>query len=547
MKKFFIVISIAAIALGMTSCASAEKMAQMADQVTVQCNPSPLVLKGGKVQADLAVKYPKDYFQPKAIAEITPVIVFEGGEETMAPIMFQGEKVKNNYRVVSKKGGLMNQHVCFPYRKGMAKSHLELRGRASTNNGKTWVTLPTKKVADGCNITETLAGRGFYGLKDSGYQEVITYSPEGQVMYQVNSSTVSNSEYKNKSIKKLLESINELYGNEREVLKTIDIVAYASPEGNEDFNEKLSKNRSHSAKNAFEKITKNEELDGVRRNVKSVGEDWEGFQEMVSNSNIEDKDLILRVLGMYSDSNVREQEIRNMSSIFQDLKKDVLPQLRRARFIANIEYTNYTNDELKDLISNNIDILDEAALLKAATICKKGDETAIYMKAIDKFDSEKARFALACLALNRHNAQEAQEWIGRCNAADPDVINLKGVCALREGNIDEAKELFTKANTPDAKKNLGLCALKEGDYNTAAALCGTEGCEAAVAHLLNGDCNMALNIVKEETCPRASYIRAICLARLGDIQNAKEALNMATAQSGKLAERAKTDIEFANL
>lgn len=547
MKKFFLVISVAAIAIGMTSCASAEKMAQMADQVTVQCNPSPLILKGSKVQADLAVKYPKDYFQPKAIAEITPVIVFEGGEEAMEPIMFQGEKVKNNYRVVSKKGGILNQHVCFPYKEGIAKSHLELRGRASTNNGKTWVTLPTKKVADGCNITETLAGRGFYDLKDSGYQEVITYSPEGQVMYQVNSSTVNNSEYKNESIKNFLKSINEIYGNDREVLRDIDIVAYASPEGDEDFNEKLSMNRSHSAKNAFERITKNEELDGVRRNVKSAGEDWEGFQELVSNSNIEDKDLILRVLGMYSDSNVREQEIRNMSSIFQDLKKDVLPQLRRARFIANIEYTNYSNDELIDIINNNIDILDEAALLKAATICKKGDETAIYMKAIEKFDSEKAKFDLACLALNKHNAEEALQWIGRCDASDPDVINLKGVCALREGNIDEARELFSKANTPDAKKNLGLCALKEGDYNTAASLCGTEGCDAAVVQLLNGDCKKALDIVKDEQCPRAAYIRAICLARLGEIQKAKDALNMATAQSGKLAGRAKTDIEFANL
>lgn len=547
MKKLFFIVSAAVIALGMTSCASAEKMAKMADEVTVQCNPSPLVMKGGKVEADLAVKYPKDYFQAKAIAEITPVLVFEGGEEAMEPIMFQGEKVKNNYRVVMKGGGVVSQHVCFPYKEGMIKSHLELRGRASTNNGKTWVTLPTKKVADGCNITETLACRGFYGPKDSGYEEVITYSPEGQVMYQVNSSTVRNSEYKNESVKELIKSINEIYGNDREILKSIDIVAYASPEGGEEFNDKLSRNRSRSAKDAFEKIAKNEELDGVRRNVQSVGQDWEGFQEMVSSSDIEDKDLILRVLGMYSDPDVREKEIRNMSSIYQDLKKDVLPQLRRARFIANVEYRNYSDAELIELINRNSDVLDETALLKAATLCSKEDSKAIYRKAVEKFDSKKAVFALACIALDERNMAEAQELIGRCDASDPDVMNLTGVFNLRQGNLEMAKKYFSTANTPDAQKNLGLCALKEGDYTTAANKCGDKGCDAAVAQLLNGSTVTALSIVEGNDCPRAMYIKAVCLARQGLLDDAKIALNQAIARCDKLAERAKKDIEFAKL
>ena len=548
MKKFLLLIPAAIVAIGMTSCASADKMAKMADEVTVVCNPSPLVLKGGKVEADLAVKCPKGFFLPKAIAEIIPVIVYEGGEEAMEPIMFQGEKVKNNYRVIKKDGATVNQHVCFPYKEGMAKSHLELRGRASTDDGKKWVTLPTKKVADGCFITETLAGRGFYGPKDHGYQEIITLNPEGQVMYLVNSSNVRASEYKSQSVKDFLNAINEIYGNDREVLQSIDIVAYASPEGSEAFNEKLSDNRSKSAKNAFDKITKNEELDGVRRHVKSVGEDWEGFQEMVSKSNVEDKDLILRVLSMYSDPNVREKEIRNMSSIYKDLAKDVLPQLRRARFIANVEYRNYSEAELQQMIKENINDLDETALLKAATLCKdKKDAKAIYNKAVEKFGSDKAKFALACIALDERDLNYAEQQVTALDATDPDVINLLGICKMREGDITSARNYFTQSGTPDAVKNLGLCDLKEGNYSSAAAKCGDKGCDAAVAQLLNGSTVMALNAIKDCNCPKAEYIRAICLARQGNNNDAKVALAKAVTGCEKLAERAKTDLEFAKL
>lgn len=548
MKKVYLILAAVCAISGAVSCASADKMAQMAEEVTTQCTPSPLVLKGSKVVADLAVTCPKDFFQPSAIAEVTPVIVYQGGEEALNPIMFQGEKVKNNYRVVPKAGGIINQRLEFPYRDGMASSHLELRGRCSTDGGKTWTSLPTKKVADGCITTETLACRGFYGPKEHGYQEYITYSPEGQLMYKVNSSEVRNTELKNQSIKDFIAAINEVYGNEREHISSIDVVAYASPEGTESFNEKLSFNRSKTAKTAFDKVTKNEELDGISTHVQSVGEDWHGFQEMVANSNIEDKDLILRVLGMYNDPNVREREIRNMTSIYQDLAKDVLPQLRRARFIANIEYRNYTEAELQQLIKDNIDVLDETALLKAASICKDRKEARmIYNKAIDKYASSKAVFGLACVALDEKNLDEAAGYISRCDASDPDVQNLNGVIEMRKGNIENAKAIFTAAGGADAQKNLGLCALKEGDYLTASIKCGSKGIDAAVVQLLCGNTSMALDILREESCPKAEYVMAICHARKGSLPVAKEHLDKAIAGCPKLAEKAKTDIEFANL
>lgn len=548
MKKILYILAAAALAVFMSSCASAEKMAKMADQVKVTCNPEVLAVKGGVIPADLTVTYPEKFFAPKAILEVTPVIVYDGGEEALEPLMFQGEKVENNYRVVARDGGVVNQSLVFPYKKGMAKSTLELRGRCTVNGGKTWVTLPTKKVADGCNITETLAGHGYYGVKDHGYQETITYNPEGQVMYQINSSVVRNKELKNDSVAEFLKALEEVKGNERETLKGIDIVAYASPEGTEELNNKLSDNRSKTADKAFSKITKKSGLDKDLKSVKSVGEDWEGFKSLVTNSNIEDKDLILRVLNMYSDPKVREKEIRNMSSIFQDLAKDVLPQLRRARFIANVEYRNYSDEELQELIKTDIDVLDEPALLKAASLCKdKADKKVLYKKAVEKYNSEKANFALACVALDECNVEEAEQYLALCNGADADVLNLKGVCAVRKGDLAKAEGLFTKSNTADAQKNLGVCALLKGDYAKAAQKCGDKGIDAALAQLLAGNTDKALVIAKCK-CPKAQYVKAICLARQGKNTEAKEALKKATEGGCKcLAERAATDVEFANL
>ncbi len=576
MKKFPFILSLAAAVLAFSACKSQQQMLEDAEKVTVRCTPSPLCVKGGKVEADLAVTYPADYFDPKAILEVTPVIVYEGGEEVMEPIRYQGEKVKDNYRVVRTSGSVISQHVSFPYKVGMAKCHLELRSRCLLR--KKWTDLPTKKVADGCNITETLADtRGTYTPKDHGYQSIIMLNPEGQVMYSINSAEVANSELKSQSIKDFKATLGEMTLNERTAITGIEIVAYASPEGNEKFNNKLSSNRSKSANKAFDKVTKDEELTGVRSKVQSVGEDWEGFQEMVAKSDLEDKDLILRVLSMYSDPKVREREIRNMSSIYRDLADDVLPQLRRARFIANVEYTNYTDDELKQLIRENLDILDEPALLKAASISKDNkDKKTLYRKAIEKYQSVKAEFNLACVALDEDDVELARQQIARCDAGDPDVMNLTGVCYLRDGNIGKAAEYFRKAietvakaaddkawaeqtgdegiskfdgaaGGADAVINQGLVAILEGRYSEAVVKCGIKGYNAALARLLAGRYDDVFAALGKDESPAANYLRAIAYTRKGEKSDAVVALSRATREDSTLESYSKNDIEFIAL
>ena len=542
MKKAIKLFSAAILGLAAVACSSPEKMAEMAENVTVKCEPAVLEVVAGEIDATVTVTYPADYFHAKAILEVTPVVVFEGGEAKMEPFVFQGEKVQDNYEVVPSAGSTVTKKVNFTYAPGMENSYLELRGVVKYGKGKT-ADVPSKKVADGANTTYMLICKnGVLDLKADNYQEVIKQTAEGQILYNINSSTVRNNQYKSQSIKDFQAALDEIKANERKTLVSTDVVAYASPDGKEDQNAKLSDNRSKSASKAFNKVTKKHPADAPV-NVSSVAEDWDGFQELVAASNLEDKDLIIRVLSMYSDPAVREREIKNMSAVYTTLAKDVLPELRRARFIANVEYQNYSNEELLKLIEENIDILDETALLRAATLVKDcAQKVALYNKAIEKYNSANGQYNLAVVYIKGGKLAEAKAELAKC-AQDADWNNAMGVIALRENNLVDAAKFFKAAGNKAANANLAVVDVLNGDYKAAAAKLGDCKCpNAALVALLNGNTAPAAALACE--CPVAAYIRAIAAARQGDAEGVKKNLESAK-KCEKLAARAEKDIEFA--
>ena len=541
MKRLLVFFAAAALTV---ACASPEKMAKLADNVKVTCDPAVLEVVNGTIDPVVSVTYPKDYFNPKVILEVTPVIVYQGGEAAMAPLKYQGEKVKDNYKVVSKDGQTVTETLHFDYVPGMEKSYLELRGRVIA--GKKSINLPTKKVADGANTTYMLVKRdGFVAFKKDNYQDVIFSTAEGQIKYKVNSADVRNSEIKGQSVKEFLAELDAANANERATVKSTEIVAYASPEGAINLNDKLSGNRSKSASKAWKKITKGH--DAMDPEVKSLGEDWEGFQQLVSESNLEDKDLILRVLSMYSDPNVRENEIRNMSKVFTALQGEVLPELRRARLIANVETINYTSEELLDLIQNNESVLDEEALLRVATLVKdNAQKESVYKKAINRFGSKRAQYNLAALYLNEGETSKAEAELRQLDPADGDVINAKGVIALRKNDFATAEQCFKKANTPEAKKNLGVVDILTGKYAQAAQeLKDVDGCchNTVLAYILTNQLDKAMSTAK---CgdPKVWYLKAIIAARQGKVNEMKSFLENAY-KNPDLKARAINDIEFA--
>ena len=537
MKKGIKFLSAAILGLAAVACGSPEKMAEMAENVTVKCEPAVLEVIGGEINAEVAVTYPADYFHPKAILEVTPVIVYEGGEAKMEPFMFQGEKVQDNYQVVPVDGATITKKVNFQYVPGMEKCYLELRGTVKYKNKAT--DMPTKKVADGANTTYMLVCKnGKLDLKADNYQEIIKQTAEGQILYSINSSTVRNKELRSQSIKDFQAAIDEIKANERKNLVSTDVIAYASPDGKEDQNAKLSDNRSKSAEKAFGKVTKKHPVEGPV-NVSSIAEDWEGFQELVAASDLEDKELIIRVLSMYSDPAVREKEIKNMSAVYSTLAKEVLPELRRARFIANVEYTNYTSEELLQLIEENIDVLDETAILRAATLVKDNDKkVALYKKAADKFNSNAAQYNLAVTYLKMDKMADAKAALAKCEK-DADWNNAMGVIALREDNLDEASKYFAAAGNATAKENAAVISILKA---AAAALANAKGYNAALAQLLVG--NYAPAAASKCECPQSAYLRAVAAARQGNAEAVKTNLE-AAKKCEKLAERAAKDVEFA--
>jgi len=541
MKKSIKFLAAAILGFAAVACSSPKKMAEMAENVIVKCDPAVLEVVGGEIDATVTVTYPEDYFHPKAILEVTPVIVYEGGEAKMQPYMFQGEKVKDNYQVVPSEGATVTKKVHFDYVPGMEKCHLELRGTVRYKANST--DLPTKKVADGANTTYMLVcKKGAIDYKADGYQEIIKQTAEGQILYQINSANVRNNQLKSDSVKDFLAALEEIKANERKNLVSTDVVAYASPDGKEDQNNKLSDNRSKSAEKAFNKVTKKNPVEGPV-NVQSVGEDWEGFQELVAESDLADKDLIIRVLSMYSDPAVREKEIKNMSAVYSTLAKEVLPELRRARFIANVEYTNYTNEELLQLIEDNIDVLDETALLRAATLVKENDQKVeLYKKAAKKFDSNTAQYNLAVTYVKMDKLGQAKNALESCQK-DADWYNAMGVIALREDNLDAAAEYFANSDTKAANANLAVIDILDGDYKAAAAKLGNCKCfNAALAQLLVGNNAPAAALQCES--PKAAYLRAVAAARQGNAAAVKSNLE-AAKKCDELAARAAKDIEFA--
>ena len=541
MKRIFNFLSAIVLGFAAIACSSAEKMAEMAENVTVKCEPAVLEVVAGEIDATVSVTYPEDYFHPKAILEVTPVIVYEGGEVAMEPFYFQGEKVEDNYEVVPSEGATITKKVHFEYVPGLEKCYLELRGVAT--NKKKSVDMPSKKVADGANTTYMLVCKdGKLDLKADNYQEIIKQTAEGQILYQINSSTVRNSQLKGQSVKDYQAALDEILANERKTLVSTDVIAYASPDGKEDQNAKLSDNRSKSAEKAYGKVVKGKEVSGDV-NVTSIAEDWEGFQELVAASDLEDKDLIIRVLSMYSDPAVREKEIKNMSAVYSTLAKNVLPELRRARFIANVEYKNYTSEELLQLIEDNIDVLDETAILRAATLVKEdAQKIDLYKKAAEKFESATAKYNMAVTYLHMNEIAKAEAALEGL-AQDADWNNAKGVIALRNNDLEAAAKYFAAAGNETAKENAAVLDILNGEYEAAAAkLAGVKGYNAALAQLLVG--NYAPAAALECECAKVAYLRAVAAARQGNAEAVKTNLE-AAGKCECLAERAAKDVEFA--
>jgi hypothetical protein len=547
-KSLLSLFTVAIVGLAMSACSSPDKMLKEAEQVQKSCDPQVLEARAGVIDARYTLTFPAKHFHAKAVLEVIPVLVYEGGQEVGASKWLQGEKVNDNHTVIPSTGGSASQAVQFNYKQGMEKAHLELRVKLHYKNKAT--EYPTAfKIADGTITTYLLAETtGIAVAAANSYQKVFTETSNAQIKYLINSSTVRSSELSKADIKALQSFLTEANSNERKQIAGIDIQAYASPDGPTDLNESLSTNRGKTAKTALDKATRKIKEKGAT-NISHVAEDWDGFRELVSGSSIQDKDLILRVLSMYSDPVVREREIKNMSKVYQILADKVLPELRRAQVVARVEVQNYTDEELIErVMQNNVEALDIEALLYAATLVDDNAiKTRLYNTAGEKFGDWRAYNNMACVYLSDGNVADAKTAMGKITTTNDVVKNNNGVIALREGRVDDAAKLFTEAAAiAAARENTGTISILKGNYPDAASkLANTGSFNEALVSVLMNDLSKASNILKNVDSGKASYLKAVIAARNGNASQVSSALKEAYAKDASLKARAQTDIEFA--
>ena len=574
MKNLLKATSVLAVAmLTLSSCNCFKKMAKHQDEVSLNCTPQLLVLNNGVVAADITVDFPAKYFNKKAVLKVTPVLVYESGETAAPTKIYQGEKVKDNYFVVdSKEGGRVSQHVEFAYDDRMQKSELQLRVEVkcpkgpckeftliNANNG----ALPTKEQAEvlANGGPEADALRREFGLtiakgintlqRDldfaenmqsaaNDYKHVVTVVTKADIPYTISSATVNNKVFKNEEFTNLQNTVQANSENDR-ATQSLYVNGYASPDGPEKFNDQLSGRRSESGKKATEKFFKNS---GLTIDAASYGEDWEGFKEAVAASNIEDKNLILQVLNMYESSAQREAEIKNMASVYNTLKSDILPQLRRAQVVNSADISGKTDDEMVALI--NAGNLDELNLEELLHIAKTKPEVAT--KALEyaaaKYNDARAynNLGVVYAAAGEYNkalaALQSAEKLGYKSAE----LNNNLALAYTATGATEKAAAYTSAASDSAK---ALVSAAQGEYAKAAST--LKGYNAAVANYMNGNLDAAKKAIVDDHSAKADYLRAIIAAKAGNLNDAKTQLDSAIAKEPALAAKAAKDVNLTAL
>ena len=548
-KKLYLPL-LMALVVALSSCSS--KMGELSsDYFTV--TPQVLEAIGGKVPATINGKFPEKYFNKKAVVEVTPVLKWNGGEAKGQPAVFQGEKVEGNDQTISyKMGGSYTMKTSFDYVPEMAKSELYLEFKATI--GKKVVTIPAVKVADGVISTSELVnntlGNANPALGEDAFQRIIKEKHDANIMFLIQQANIRSSELKTaKEFNKEVANVNEAANKK---ISNIEVSAYASPDGGVSLNTTLAENREGNTTKMLSKDLKKAKIDAPI-DAKYTAQDWEGFQELVSKSNIQDKELILRVLSMYQDPAQREQEIKNISSVYKTLADEILPQLRRSRLTLNYEIIGKSDEEIAKLASSNPSELNVEELLYAATLTNDpAKQEAIYTQATKQFPNDYRAFNnLGKLAYQAGNVDKAESYFKKAASvnASPEVNMNLGLISLIKGDKAAAETYFGKAaGTKELGESMGNLYIAQGQYERAVNSFGdSKTNSAALAQILAKDYNKAKNTLANVERPDAytDYLMAVLGARTNNSSMVTSSLKSAVAKDPSLAKKAATDLEFA--
>ncbi len=525
----------------------------------LEASPEPLILRGDQVELEVTGRFPAKYFGKKVSVEATPVLTWEGGSASFESEGFQGEDAAGNFTVVPfESGKSFSYSSSVPFDPAMEDA-AELAVVISGTQGNKSATFAPFVVGAGV-ITTPLwvqADDQFITVEDN-FQRVITYTEEVTVNYSVNSSTVRSGELRDADWKALKELIQLSVDADSVTITGARIEAYASPEGEITLNEDLASDRASSAAASMTREMKRKKLtaDEAFYDLVPKGEDWQGFKSLMQASDIEDKNLILRVLEMYSDKNKREEEIRNIAKTYKTIEKEILPALRRSQVVVSYDVEGYTDEELMDYCMSMPDSLTADELLYAATLfADLNDKLTIYQSVarVHADDFRGYNNAGWCLAqMGRMN--QAGEVFQQALELERNKAVVNNVAALtrQNGDIDGAMKLLNEAAGagPEVGYNKGIILIQKGDYASAISNMGrVSSVNVALAKMLNGDAAGAKTALEnaDDDSAVASYVMAVACARLNDSAGVKKHLGEALAKDPNLRQKAEKDLEFRDM
>ncbi|MGB0461584.1 MAG: tetratricopeptide repeat protein [Flavobacteriales bacterium] len=525
----------------------------------LEASPEPLILRGDQVELEVTGRFPAKYFGKKVSVEATPVLTWEGGSASFESEGFQGEDAAGNFTVVPfESGKSFSYSSSVPFDPAMEDA-AELAVVISGTQGNKSATFAPFVVGAGV-ITTPLwvqSDDQFIPVEDN-FQRVITYTEEVTVNYSVNSSTVRSGELRDADWKALKELIQLSVDADSVTITGARIEAYASPEGEITLNEDLASDRANSAAASMTREMKRKKLtaDEAFYDLVPKGEDWQGFKSLMQASDIEDKNLILRVLEMYSDKNKREEEIRNIAKTYKAIEKEILPALRRSQVVVSYDVEGYTDEELMDYCMSMPDSLTADELLYAATLfADLNDKLTIYQSAarVHADDFRGYNNAGWCLAqMGRMN--QAGEVFQQALELERNKAVVNNVAALtrQNGDIDGAMKLLNEAAGagPEVGYNKGIILIQKGDYASAISNMGrVSSVNVALAKMLNGDAAGAKTALEnaDDDSAVASYVMAVACARLNDSAGVKKHLGEALAKDPNLRQKAEKDLEFRDM
>ncbi len=542
-------------------------------KVELSCVTEVLALTNGVVPTAICVDFPANYFDENVIAKITPALVYAAGETTSAPIYFQGSSVEDNYTVVGINGGTFIENLQFDFTDDMRISELQLRielknAKKETNsfylvNANSGELLSKSEyailaveaseasalrkacgytVAKGVNtLQEDFNYAALMDPMPNDYKAVTYQVNKANISYDINSSTVKSSSLSDSQMAAFKEVVKATQENES-ATQNVSANGYASPDGPEQLNDKLSAARSESAKKAMNNFFS--EM-GLEADAAAYGEDWDGFKELVQASNIQDKNLILQVLNLYSSSVQREAEIKNLASVYTELKDDILPELRRAQLISNVSIKGKSDEEMMALVaSKSYEELTQEELLYLAESVIEDQETQLEVLTIVavRYNDPRAYNNMGILLAKEGDAAgslKSFEAATRYGASDA-IINKNLVLA----NLDNDNYAEAKKYTADPEAEAALSAI-EGNYTPATR--SFEGYNAAIAHIMNNNYSAAKSSLGDCDCAKSNYLRAVIASNEGEITNGITYIKKAVDADSELAEKAKNDINLANL